>query len=452
MPYPHKMPEFVEFLTKSVPRLNAQEIPTADICDAPLVCVSVNEQWASHIMGALDVLKWHDAWLGTRNEQQAAVDAIERVIEMFTILCRDDSQMALYVQNNIIYQQMLISIYDGDITNVDPDAPDTDFDADSDDSGSDSANRDAALCVTCQILIAQLCEEAIANIKGFADFGAWLIGVAATLFSGNPIVGFVTIAIIKALNGLSTAVLEDEEARKIVACCMYDYLKGKANTAGNFALSLSECDTGSNINAGLILSCFTDGDLGEQGNWLAFNKALAKNFRYSKLDLLDPCPCNCTVYDWNWAADPLLTIADWTALTLAEFPIGPQTTNNPMTDGYQFTLGSASGANYIIGEGYLPLASPSTPTGGKVDVDNNGCFLVEVAITISQNLSANSSGVNVWALADGVWTFLGGTAGFGPTQQRRNVIVAVADVTKVAIIANSANTNYIGRVEITFGS
>jgi len=69
------------------PRPDPLPIPAALPFDAPLRCLEVNEEWASHLIGALEALDQMDAWLGTETEIEAARDAVRDIIAKLTQTC-----------------------------------------------------------------------------------------------------------------------------------------------------------------------------------------------------------------------------------------------------------------------------------------------------------------------------------------------------------------------------
>lgn len=66
------------------PRVEASAIPSTGIFESPLRCLEVNEEWASHFIGAMNVLDQWDTWLGTEAEILAALDSIRNAVARFT--------------------------------------------------------------------------------------------------------------------------------------------------------------------------------------------------------------------------------------------------------------------------------------------------------------------------------------------------------------------------------
>lgn len=73
------------------PRLKALPIPTALWNDEPLVCVQLNDEWVSHIIGVLIALDQPDTWDGNASEIYAARQQVNEIILAFMEVCDDMS-------------------------------------------------------------------------------------------------------------------------------------------------------------------------------------------------------------------------------------------------------------------------------------------------------------------------------------------------------------------------
>lgn len=62
------------------PRSEPLPIPAVGPFDTPLRYLTVNAEWASHLIGALARLEYSDAWSGTENEIDAALQNIGEII------------------------------------------------------------------------------------------------------------------------------------------------------------------------------------------------------------------------------------------------------------------------------------------------------------------------------------------------------------------------------------
>lgn len=78
------------FIQPLAPRRTPLASPLpVEIFDAPYVCLKVNRKWFTHVLGVLDVLAQYDAWQGTDDEKQAAVDQIEYLIQSAESGCEE---------------------------------------------------------------------------------------------------------------------------------------------------------------------------------------------------------------------------------------------------------------------------------------------------------------------------------------------------------------------------
>lgn len=65
------------------PRPKPTIIPSARWDECPLFCIAVNDEWLSHIIGALDVLDQADTWKGTFEQIQDARNQVRELIAAF---------------------------------------------------------------------------------------------------------------------------------------------------------------------------------------------------------------------------------------------------------------------------------------------------------------------------------------------------------------------------------
>jgi hypothetical protein len=64
-------------------------IPTAALSDAPLLCLKVNAEWSSHLIGILETLLQPDSWLGTDDEIDQARQSVNEMIVQLMTNCED---------------------------------------------------------------------------------------------------------------------------------------------------------------------------------------------------------------------------------------------------------------------------------------------------------------------------------------------------------------------------
>lgn len=68
-------------------RRTRKRVPAVLIDAAPLVCLCINSEWASHVSGVIERLLYEDVWLGTDEEIDFAIHEIERFLA--TMSCFD---------------------------------------------------------------------------------------------------------------------------------------------------------------------------------------------------------------------------------------------------------------------------------------------------------------------------------------------------------------------------
>lgn len=71
------------------PRPRPTPIPSAAWNADPTYCLTVNDSWVSHILGALEVLDQDDTWNGTDDERSAARDQANEIMAALMQKCED---------------------------------------------------------------------------------------------------------------------------------------------------------------------------------------------------------------------------------------------------------------------------------------------------------------------------------------------------------------------------
>lgn len=195
-------------------------------------------------------------------------------------------------------QQEYQDEYTGNPSDINPDAPDDNFDGDA------SPDRELALCASCAAYVRYFAAAKVRQldivyggvftalslllilIPGFGWALALGLGVAlggATLIAG--------VAYETARNALTNVA-----AINAVACCMSDALAGVANTEANFLTSLNTCafETGTYRE---IVRGFVEASLAD--NYLTFQDYLGTAYRAIQNDEPVICTCECTTYDFE---------------------------------------------------------------------------------------------------------------------------------------------------------
>lgn len=71
------------------PRPRPTPIPDAHWDDAPLFCLQVNDEWASHILGVMEALDQQDTWIGSSAEVLDARQQVLQIMKALMTMCED---------------------------------------------------------------------------------------------------------------------------------------------------------------------------------------------------------------------------------------------------------------------------------------------------------------------------------------------------------------------------
>lgn len=71
------------------PRPKPTAIPGAVWNDEPTYCLTVNDEWVSHLLGAMETLDQDDTWLGTDEERAAARDQANEIMAALMEQCEN---------------------------------------------------------------------------------------------------------------------------------------------------------------------------------------------------------------------------------------------------------------------------------------------------------------------------------------------------------------------------
>jgi hypothetical protein len=69
------------------PRTSPTAIPQTTLNEMPTRCIEINAEWASHVIGALEVLAQPDTWAGTDAEIEAAIQIILELQNQLSLEC-----------------------------------------------------------------------------------------------------------------------------------------------------------------------------------------------------------------------------------------------------------------------------------------------------------------------------------------------------------------------------
>lgn len=318
----------------NVVRYEPRNKPSVDICAEPLISFSLNREWAKHIFGAIDTLTLWKAWTGEQDESNEAVQIIMSwlqsscgVSEMSTIFrekpndpCEvqysidgGDTWVYMFRKDNCVSAASGLSgieineyitettnnyiTYAGDIINV---APKWAYDA---------GYTDLALCWTIQRHVDIVCDfilshlhnnEELLTISKFAETATELImgaavGIAAS--SGNVpaaaagaggwALAKIGFDILNSALENDRGTFEDIDARELVACWMYNNLKGATPQWSTWNTSLDDF-AGGNENETAIAEAVGILNYSED---FYINYLIALEGINDITESLPPCPC-----------------------------------------------------------------------------------------------------------------------------------------------------------------
>lgn len=305
------------------------------------VCYCLTKRQATVLLGLTEYLSWSKRWenLGstTRSELVDFKEEIQhRLLQMNCIQTRQsiidpcilemstdggDTWSLLFDYNKCLpsgvtdlvqqHSQDIIDAlntqYNGTPESV---APDLDYDG-----GADDSIRNDLICVAIHLIVQTMVtaeiERRARDSAGWVSFanlletGAILLLGAATggiAFAAAAAAAFLTIAADVWID-LSELVLNDDDAQDLVACCMYDAVRGNDLTFTAFSESLDSCGfTGGTFEsqlAGAIAPLLGDLDV-----YLTFLKLLQDYWDLAKAGFLEgACPCPddtwCVTHDFT---------------------------------------------------------------------------------------------------------------------------------------------------------
>lgn len=301
--------EAVQRLPLYVPRPEPSLIPEPHIFDEPTRCFKINEHWAAHFLGVLDALDQPDTWIGTDEEIEAARQQIREAIAVFSkecdMCCGEEIELlqTMVDQNTQInstnyttqYQQWVANnqtVYEDNRRYYDGTPQSIDARLGSDFNSGDSGND-------------QLC----AAIKNYIDTMVYVYGMQAAFLSGvagvitgigfalapvtlgTSLIGVAVAASIGGANALWSSIINDPEAQREIACCMFDSLKDQPMDQETFKASLDGCTTDGTYesNVGFLAAqMHATNQLDE--NWTAFVKSLSNSYGQGNEQ---ECVCDC---------------------------------------------------------------------------------------------------------------------------------------------------------------
>lgn len=95
------------------PRLIPSDVPFASVFDEPLYCMTVNGEWLTHVLGALDVLTAVDTWRGSESDIERARQEVEKLLNQLKQVCAGASMPFQLRQNPLNACQLQQSLDGG---------------------------------------------------------------------------------------------------------------------------------------------------------------------------------------------------------------------------------------------------------------------------------------------------------------------------------------------------
>lgn len=191
------------------------------------------------------------------------------------------------------------------------------------DATSDDDFRDFALCNALQVIVPAMCQAELNRREEEAEI--WSEVGDALRAIGEIALGFGQVYITIGAGiasawlefasanwqSLSDTVLNDTDAQELVACCMYDAMKGVTPSQTSFEESLDNCGFTGGTFAAQIAGAIAP-MLESLGFYLSFLDTWGKLFEYAEAGLIDSCPCPetfCSLQDWTiddggWVKEP----------------------------------------------------------------------------------------------------------------------------------------------------
>lgn len=302
--------------TLNIVRDEPRDVPTADIFDEPLVCMTFNQDWRPHITGAISTLEKWTAWNGVEDETNEGTQQILRLLAQdydcapggdctIEILLADETffeteyipaTFGEYYSATTANEATQAAAYDGTPQSIAPDAPAGTPDQQEKNALCAAVNRFVSLYASTKLCLIQsknfveVLWTKLANAaNNFYDVASNLI---APIYSPNIFSCFVSDA-------AAITALQDDAAIEELACFIYDELKTVTMSQANFDDAILSAATTLTGNAGDI-ACLMQNDNNQslyimllEGYQIALDKVQSG-------ETLD-CPCEPGGYQlWTW--------------------------------------------------------------------------------------------------------------------------------------------------------
>lgn len=291
-----------------------RDVPLSDILDAPLLCLRFNEEWKSHILGAVSTLQKWSAWTGEDDDTNDGTRQITKFLAQDFEDCGGDCSIEILLADEEWFQDEYLPTslgsshsnttdrndalnlaYDGTPQSIGTDIP----------AGAPTDTQNNALCYALSKFVLLYCSEKICTIqsKNWLEV-AWtsVVDAAESFYDStlDQMLGVWSDNLFGCIVDVATALtaLADTGAQETLACYLYDELKAVTMSKTNFDAAIDSAAITLSGNAQDIACVMSeDNSLTVYLNFLeGYNAALIKN----GTDVLD-CPCDSGTYRlWKW--------------------------------------------------------------------------------------------------------------------------------------------------------
>jgi len=256
--------------TLNIVRDEPRDVPTADIFDEPLVCMTFNQDWRPHVTGAIETLSKWTAWNGVEDETNEGTQQILRLLAqdyncvpdggdctIEELLADDDffndeylpATFGEYFSATTANEAAQSIAYDGTPQSIAPDAP----------TGVPNAIEKNALCAAVHRFVTLYASTKLCLIQSKNFLGIdWsklaeaanelynsVVDLISPIYSPNIFSCFVSDA-------AAITALQNDAAIEELACHIYDYLKTLTMSQSNFDDAITDAATTLTGDAGDI--------------------------------------------------------------------------------------------------------------------------------------------------------------------------------------------------------
>jgi len=217
-------------------------------------------------------------------------DVYEQVRDSMGQCSQAETFISVTVTTNFRMQLMIEFTANG-LDGIAPDRPDTFWDEDSGDVGDEIVQRENALCNACMDYVNTIADDLAKKILAAGITGIPAITPVAMAIA--PVAGAIFIGALSILTELTIDAVNDPEIRRMVACCMYDNLKGIVISEANFNASMTGCGFPALSDEEIVRDMLEAG-VNDRANYLAFVNVLGSHFGLVGVEIID---CNCGICD-----------------------------------------------------------------------------------------------------------------------------------------------------------